>query len=116
MIFLVDLSRSFKHAFCLRLRAFSYRKQVFFHATIITSSLQEAQINYDDERKMREKLQMDVDSKNAEIEGMHQERDAIDEGQSISGGNDDGGGESPLDDIIVSSQSVSQMNQVCSIY
>ena len=68
-------------------------------------------MNYDEERKIREKLQMEVDSKDAEIEGFQQKLAAIYEGQSISSGNDDGGGGSPLDDTIASFNSF-QINQV----
>ena len=69
-------------------------------------------MNYDEERKIREKLQMEVDSKDAEIEGFQQKLAAIYEGQSISSGNDDGGGGSPLDDTIASFQNSFQINQV----
>lgn len=78
---------------------------------IAESAKQEAQVNYDEERKIREKLQMEVDSKDAEIEGFQQKLAAIYEGQSISSGNDDGGGGSPLDDTIASFQNSFQINQ-----
>ena len=68
-------------------------------------------MNYDEERKVREKLQMELDSKDAEIEGCQQKLASIYEGQSISSGNDDGGGGSPLDDTFVSVISSSQVGQ-----
>ena len=68
-------------------------------------------MNYDEERKIRETLQMEVDSKDAEIEGFQQKLASIYEGQSISSGNDDGGGGSPHDDSIVSFNQFSN-NQV----